>query len=267
MDGPIESAPALDNSRNPQRNVALTPVLLSLGILVVGTFFFFLFRAPPDQRVVWLTPAEFRQSTQPGPFTRIKYDIINLTGPLFRRFLRFRPQINIDSSLMALSAAASEATDLGKPTATNAAGLRAWVLSPNDLQSFQARLKSIPEAAVVSRPRISTANSIQSQLFVGESPLPGSTSIPVGLRVDIMPKVANGTIRLLVCVVSTERVASPQDNFSLIRTNISVSCEVSLPSGGALAVDAGPAKAAGGTNYWFIISPTAIDASGKPIKL
>ena len=264
---PPEPAPTLKRPLNPRLKVTLKLTLVFLGILLLGIVLFFMLHVSPDRTLVWLTPAEFRQTTRPGIFTRIKYDIINLTGPFLRGFFRYRPQINIDSSLMAVSAAASEATDLGNPTATNTAGLRAWVLSPNDLQRFQRGLKTNPDAAVVSRPRISTANGIQAQLSVGQSAPAGGKSIPVGLTIEIMPKVANGSLKLLVRFVSTEKAASPRGDSAFIRTNLAVSCQALLPNGGALVVDGGSATPASGTNYWLIVSPTAIDARGQPIKL
>jgi hypothetical protein len=263
-------------SEEPPRSLAtpvnhsqklITLLLAFLGLLLAGILLFLVFGRSPARRVVWLTPAQFRQSTQPGPLTLIKYKIINWTGPYLRGFLRYKPQINIDSSLMTFSAAASQVAGLGNPVATNSAGFGAWILLPNELQSFQKRLKSLSGAAVLSRPRVSTANGIQSQISLMESAPAGSKTLPVGLTIDTIPKVANGRIKLWVCVISTERPALPVENPSLIQTNVAISCQTSLPSGGALVVDAGPVKAAGGTNYWFIISPTAIDARGQPIKL
>lgn len=264
---PLEPAPTLDRPLDPRPKVVVKLVLGFLGLLLLAMLFFFVLRGSPEQNLVWLTPAEFRQATQPGAFTRIKYTIINLTGPYLRGFWRYKPQITIDSSLMTFSAAASQATDLGNPVATNSAGLRAWILSPNDLQNLQKRLKSISGVALVSRPRVSTANGIQSQLSVVDSAPAGSKALPVGLTIDLIPKVANGSIKLWVCAISTARPAAPLENASLIQTNVAISCQTSLPSGGGLVVDAGPAKGVGGTNYWFIISPTAIDARGNPIKL
>ncbi len=263
---PAGTAFGPESPRDQKRKGPFVLVLAVLGILMLGTFSFFIFKASPDGRVVWLTPAEFRRSTQPDVLKRLKYKIIDLTGPLLRGFIRVRPQIDLDSSLMTLSTAASEATGLGPPAATNSDGVRSWILARDDLQSFQKRLESIPGAAVVSRPRISTANGVQSQLFVGESSLAGNKSIPVGLTVDIIPRVANGSIKLLVSVISTETVTSPKNSSSVIRTNLALLCQALIPNGGGLVVDGGSAKGSG-TNYWLIISPTAVDARGKPIKL
>ena len=67
-------------------------------------------------------------------------------------------------------------------------------------------------------------------------------------------------------VPTTETVTSPQNNSSLIRTNLALLCQALIPNGGGLVVDGGSAKGSG-TNYWLIVSAAAVDARGKPIKL
>ncbi len=264
---PAETAPTPESSRDQRRKVPFVAVLVFLGILLPGSILFLTLNVSPNQKLVWLTPAEFRQTTQPALFARIKYTIINLTGPFLRGFIRVRPQIDIASSLMTLTTAAGETTGLGPPAATNSAGARSWVLAPDDFQSFQRRLKTISGAAVLSRPRISTASGGQSQLSMGEATIPEGKSSRSSLTIAIIPKVANGSIKLLVCATSTEVPASPGANLPLIQTNLAVSCQALLSNGGGLVLEAGPTKAGAGTNYWLIISPTAIDARGNPIKL
>src|SRR2546421_12818497 len=133
---PSKPAPTLNRQPDSRPKVAVKLVLSFLGFLLLAMLFFFVLHSSAERSLVWLTPAQFRQRTQPAIFTQLKYQLINLTGPLLRGFLRYKPQITIDSSLMTLSEAASEATDLGNPVATNNAGLRAWILSPDDCKSF-----------------------------------------------------------------------------------------------------------------------------------
>src|SRR3954465_5566693 len=102
MSPPVEPPPTIQRSIHHHPKPTLILLLVLLGIPLLGTFSFFIFKASSDRKVVWLTQAEFRRSVQPGTLTRLKYTIINWTGPLLRGFIRIRPQINIDASLIAL---------------------------------------------------------------------------------------------------------------------------------------------------------------------
>ena len=51
-----------------------------------------------------------------------------------------------------------------------------------------------------------------------------------------------------------------------VKTNLAVACRVLLPNAGGLVVDGGGARDASGKNHWLIVSPTAVDARGNPIK-
>src|SRR5437762_10030770 len=101
-------------------------ILGGFGLLLIGILCFFAFNVSPERKLVWLTPGEFRFATQPGPFTRMKYKIMNLTGPLLRSFWRIRPRVDIETLLVTRLAGDNEETDLGTPIATNIDGLRAW---------------------------------------------------------------------------------------------------------------------------------------------
>lgn len=144
--------------------------------------------------------------------------------------------------------------------------MRAWILSPAELSAFRQRLKTIPDASLLGRLRAQTAAGTSAQTFVGGTALVAGKNVPIGLTLDVAPKMRSGSIQLLLGVTSTESVASPSTHPPALSTNLAVACRVLLPNSGALVVSVGNPGDPRETNYWLIISPTAVDARGQPIK-
>jgi len=239
--------------------------MLSVFLLVITLFFTLTSR--PIPAVAWLTQAEMARRTQPGPLTRLKDKVISLTAPLWRRYWNTQPQILIDSRLLTLSAAAADRTGLGAPVSTNTDDMRAWILSSAELSSFLQRLMTTPEASLIGGPRAHTAAGSSALTFLGDTILVAGKNVPVGLTLEVSPKVRSGSIQLLLAFTSSESVASPEANAVALRTNLAVACRVVLPNSGGLVVNGGHTGDLRGTNYWLILSPTAVDARGQPIKL
>jgi hypothetical protein len=239
--------------------------VLSVLLLVITLFFTLTSRPLPP--VAWLTQAEMARRTQPGPLTRLKDKVISLTAPLWRRYWNTQPQILIDSRLLTLSAATADQTGLGAPVATNTDGMRAWILSSAELSGLLMRLKTTPEASLLGRPRAQTAAGTSARTFFGNTILVAGKNVPVGLSLEVSPKVRSESIQLLLAFTSSESVASPAANAAALRTNLAVACRVVLPNSGGLVVNGGLTNGLGGANYWLILSPTAVDARGQPIKL
>jgi hypothetical protein len=200
---------------------------------------------------------------------RLKNKVMNLTAPLWRRYWNSRPQILIDSSLLAISAGVTEPAGLATPVATNANGMRAWILSAAELSTFQQRLTTISGASFLARPRAQTAAGTSVGTFFGSTGLVAGKNVPIGLTLYLAPEVRSGSIQLLVDFTSTsiESVASPSANAAALSTNLVVPCRVLVPNSGGLVVAGGNARDPRGTNYWLIIRPTAVDARGEPMKL
>ena len=241
-------------------------ILAALGVLLMVITIFLMFPSSPVPSFTWLTPAEMTRLTRAGPMTRLKDKVISLSAPLWRRYWNTQPQILIDSSQWTLSAAASDQTGLGAPVATDTNGMRAWILSSAELSRLLQRLKTIPDASVLGRPRAQTAAGTSARTFFGNTILVAGNNVPVGLSLDVSPKVRSGFIQLLLAFSSTESVASPAANAAAIRTNLAVACRVRLPNAGGLVVEGGNARVANGNTHWLIVSPIAVDARGNPIK-
>ncbi len=305
----MESQPQSLEPASPSPPPTSRPVLRSV---VVGTVALLLAAAllisltGREQRVVWLSPTQLAQSTRGGLFAQLKQKLVRLMPAFVWRFWRTKPQVLINCDLERLSEEAVKQTGLGTPVATNASGMRAWVLSPAELSAFRQRLLTIPGVERLSSPRVLTASGGQARVSVGQAapaakkavassvkvdlkPKPDSNSvIPVvavtateavaspmpvagsavqgALTVDLTPKYVSGSIKLVVGVTATEAVTSPSDNYVYLRTNFSAACRVTLQNVGGLVVDGGNAQDAGGTSYWIIICPMLLDSRGNPIK-
>jgi hypothetical protein len=239
--------------------------LLGVVLLVITVLLTLPLRPVPP--FAWLTDAEMARLTQPGPLTRLKDKVVIVTAPLWRHYWNRQPQILIDSRLLTLSAAAADQTGLGAPTATNTNGMRAWSLSPAELSSVLQRLKTIPDASLLGRPRAQTAAGTSARTFFGNTVPVAGKNVPVGLSLDVSPNVRSGSIQLTIGFTSTEWVVPYQAKDTGLRTNLAVACRVMLPNSGGLVVAGGNTGDIRGTNYWLILSPAAVDARGQPVKL
>jgi hypothetical protein len=233
--------------------VGLSLMLLTMVILLFSA------TTSPKNHVTWLTPQEMARLTKPGPLTLLKYKLMNLTAPLWTRFQGKRASISIDSNLLELSADAAQQTGLGPPFATNTQGLRAWILPATGLQEFKKHLKTASGATILSSPRVQTGDGMEAQVSTGSTVPMGGTNVWIGLAVDLTPTVIHDSIRLNLMVRSTELTGPVSTNMSSIKTNIDLACQAVLPNAQCLLVDAG-------TGCWFTLTPTLVDARGKPIK-
>jgi len=252
---------------NRHRRTTFKVGIIALSALLLALIIFFCTSTPPDDKLVWLTVGELARTKEGSPFRRMKDKLMGWTAAHWKSFWSSRPQILIDSRLLTLSKAAADQTDLGAPVATNSDGASAWILSPAELSAFLQRLKTIPDASLVSRPRAQTAAGTSANVFFGETRLVSGTNLPIGLTLDVTPKVRYGSIQLLFGFTSTAFVSSPPANTPAVSTNLAVACRVLLPNSGGLVVAGSNPSYAQGTNYWLILSPTAVGARGNPIKL
>src|SRR5579863_3563185 len=90
-------------------------VFIGLVILAVVAIILLL-SGPSDEKMSWLTPEQMKQSTQPGPLTRLKYRLERMLGPLQRFLPRSKkPLMLCEARLWSLPAASSAQLDIGAP--------------------------------------------------------------------------------------------------------------------------------------------------------
>jgi hypothetical protein len=261
----LPERPSTSRTRNRRTGFKLR--IIASGAFLFAIIIFFSISTPPEDKVLWLAPGELARIKQGGAVARIKDKLMQWTAPVWKSYWSRQPQILIDSSLLTFSAAALDQTGLGASVATNTDGTRAWILSPAELSAFRQHLTTIPGASLLSRPRAQTAAGTSAQMFVGSTALMAGKSVPIGVTLDLAPKVRSGSLQLLLGITSTKMIASTSANAAVLSTNLAVACRVLLPNSSGLVVASGNVTHAHGTNYWLILSPTAVDARGNPIKL
>lgn len=269
--GPISALP----KRRPR---ILLRVVLASGVLLLAIILLLAPAVWPDPKIVWLTPSELARPAHSTVFAHYKYKLAVLVWPLIHNYWHGRLSINTDANFLMLSASAMEQAGLGAPFATNADGQRIWVLSPTEMASFQERLKTVPGALSICKTGVQTAEGRQGQARVrkledlgikaltnGVQPL--VRHIPIDLTVDVLPRIASGSIKLTIAVTATELIASQPGIPVINRTNLSAACRVSVPNAGGLIMEGGNAKDASGNTCLLIASPIAVDSRGNRIKL
>lgn len=255
---PLPPSPVRKRRRVWQFVLVAVAALLLLSLLVVVLI-------PSEPQVTWLTPAELAHATKPSPLVTIKRKLINLTAPLWRWYRSNRRSIQISSNFLTLSTAAAEQTGLGAPTTTNADGLRAWILSPAELNALRQRLKTLPGASVSSAPTIQTEDGRQGLVRMYEPISVVGRYMPVGLAISLLPKAASHSVKLLLNATSTE-IADPTVTNNTIKTNFAATCAAVVPNNGGLVLDGGKPDGTNAQSYWLILSPMMFDANGNPIK-
>jgi hypothetical protein len=249
----------------PNRYCRRRFALAMLGVLLLVITLLLTLASRPGPPFAWLTQAEMARLTYPGPLTRLKEKVIILTLPIWMRYWNTQPQILVDSSLLTLSTAAVEQTGLGTPVATNGNGMRAWVLPPTELKALRQRLNVLPGASSGSHLRIHAVSGMGVEAYTGRTTPMAGTNTPVGVTVHLIPKFVSSSVELTLAATSTE-IGALSGRAEAVRTNLGVACRVLLPNAGGLVVDGGNARDASGQSRWLIISPTAVDARGNPIK-
>lgn len=241
--------------------------VLGIATLIIAACFV----APSDralpQGIVWIKPSEWAHYITPGPFTRLKDTALRLLPASFWRwYMSQREQISIDSRLLTLTTESARRTEPASQCWTNAQGMRAWILSAEDLASLRQQLKNPPGATTANAMRLTTYDGGRGQMSVGSS-APAPNSVFIGLTIDLLPRVAGSSFNVLVGAISTDAASTPDGTTTVARTNFAATCQAFLPNGGCLVLDVGKGKDSSLTSCWLVISPQAIDRAGNSKKL
>ena len=266
MDSPPLTTETPPAAALPNRRRALLRFLaVSVSLLVILVVLFLAF-ASPNEQFAWLTPAQMARATHAGPFTQLKYKLIRLAGPLMRFHHSHRPNVWISSNIIRTYSPAA-AADLGAPFITNAGGMSAWILSPKELFSFRKSLKTNTAMTMLSSPSIQTTSGTSARTMIGQSVTVSPGGITnIGITLDIAPTASRDLVKMLLGASSTELAGQSTTNGPVIITNFFAACRVVLPDAGALVINCRNADPANPTNYWLVVSPVLLDATGKPMK-
>jgi hypothetical protein len=219
--------------------------------------------AAPQATLVWLDPAEFAPKMRPGRLKMLYYKALNFTAPVWQRFRHPKTHILIASKVLAARGVTTTQLGVGAAIGTNDAGAHAWILSSSAMEDMRHRLKTLDGIDLVNAPTITVGDGTRASVLVGQST--PQTPTFVGMRVDVIPKIAAHQFQLAMSALYSE--PNPGIEAGSVRTNLLVACRVMVPNGGGILITGPDPKDSNGTNYWLILSPTAIDGFGKPIRL
>jgi hypothetical protein len=210
--------------------------------------------------VVW-QPGAPQGNRPPGLLTRTRYAFLRLVTPIWRRIIppATKPQVSVEGILISFEGQAAAGFPLPSLCATGEAGVRAWIFSATQCQELRHYLATNPKIVSSQRTRIATFSGGPSTLtMVGN---PGGH-----LQFDLVPKISGDSLRLTVGVWATE-APDPTSASSLICTNLAAACRATVTNEGGLLLTGDGATNATGTQYWFFIKPSIIDARGNLIHL
>jgi hypothetical protein len=216
----------------------------------------------PEPKFAWIDQTQFMRQMRPGRLTQLYYKVVNFTAPVWQRFRRSKTQIQISIKFLAVHGVAT--TDLGIGTAigTNDTRTQAWILSASELEELRQRMKTMNGIDSVNNPSITMADGTSASVFVGQSH-PQALSF-VGASVDVMPKIVSHQFQFGMSAIYSE--PNPRAPTS-VRTNLAAGCRLILPNAGGILITSPESNDPNDTNYWLILSPTAIDAYGNMTKL
>jgi hypothetical protein len=263
-----EALPTAAPVARRQRRLLIRGICIAAICVLLATIIFVMSLAHPRANgVVWLTAAQRKQLIQPGRLTQLKWKLMNWTAPLLGRLWGTDPGIHVESHLLALPPTAGQLPGLPAPVATNTDGARAWILPSSDLKSFLQAAEHLDAASIVGSPSVQTGNGTSAQVSMTANISVAGKSVPVGLTLDLTPKVVRDSVSLIVGVTSTSASVGPDSNSPpVIHTNLNLICQTWLSNQCSLVVDGGPARDEKGNSYWFVLAPTIVDAVGNARK-
>lgn len=197
-------------------------------------------------------------------------------SPIINRFWPSRP-ILVEAVIWDFTPLAERQAGLGPPLATNNNGQRVWILSPAALAAWYQRAAKVEQGDVISKPRILTRDGMPFSMQTGYTGYMSSTGVGGGspsfeyrqvheIRVDALPKIVAGSIKLKISVEATDLIRVGPNNYSQTTNYTFMACHATVPDRGGLAIDLGSANDHPGYDRLCIISPSDTDARGNPIK-
>jgi type IV secretory pathway VirJ component len=232
--------------------------LILLMVALVASY-----KTTPKANFVWLDQRQFASQMQPGRFKMLYYKFVHLTGPVWQHFRRPKTQIHIASKFLAVRGVTTSELGIGTAMATNETGAQVWIFSPSELGDLRQRLKTASGIEVMNAPSVVTVGGQPASLAAGH-PHP-KTSAWIGVTLNVDPKVVSHQLQLVMSANYTE--SSDDTPTASIRTNLSAACRVQLPNAGGVMIADPESRDLNRTNYWLLLSATAIDGLGNPIKL
>ena len=241
--------------------IALVALVLFVAILLAVS------TASRKEKLTWLEGNTLSRAMQPSPYTRLKFKLVRLTAPLWRWHRPRRPNVKVNARLVEITPGGPAAPILlGSATATNADGTRAWILSAEDFSALKSKIAGGGTPAITET-SITVYNGGPARATMGPASMYGvANPVPVGLTIDVVPSLAAHSIRIILSSTYTKLTNPGAANFR-VTTNFAAACRALIPNGGGLILENANTNTAAGTKYLFLVSPTAVNDRGDPLKL
>ncbi len=246
------------------------------------------------EKTIWYTPAQFAKALNPGPLTKAKLTVLRWLDPLLRHFQKPKAAIMLESRVFKMPPTEAGDSELGIPASTNIDGMRLWILPPEKMQALTQRVDSILDRKTgvsitfpkqlnglpqvsrtnlnantmsLSAPRILTADGMHSKASSSLSSSIAGQSMTTSLTMEFIPKIKSDSIRLLLCVTSTDAPSSGPGSAQPGVTNLFAACRVLVPNQGVVVIDGGSCNKTNFDHWWIILSPSQVDPTGKKIAI
>ena len=247
-----------------KRRVILVLIILTIGIAGLAV----LFRGRPgdlQNQIVWLTPTEFAQIKRIGPLTRLKFQLMRWTAPLWNSYWRNKPQLTISATVVTLPVEMLWPTNSFSPFVIATNGTRSWIFSPEQLKSIQAELGALPETAIAHRSQAIVAEGVAAQVSTGNTVGSGSNTVFYGSSVFLVPDVANDKVALTFELHHSQLASDLAPGELRVKTNQACAGRAVFPNTGGLLVENPNPEPGASNRHWLFLSAKAVDANGRLI--
>lgn len=257
----------MDKAPPEFKNKIRTYCGIAIAVFIFAAFSVFLFHGSHSSKMEWLNPASLEKKPN-RIWAQIKRSVSVVAAPLMQRWRNSRPHVEIAASIFCISNSTPETIDLGSPISTNAAGLRAWIISATNIPTVEKRIEgrdsSSSSQIAMSSMTISSASGSEAKLLtIGNfNQGPGLVSL---VAFDFSPTVFADSVRFTMETTITEST-NVSGRSTVIDTNLTLALRATIPDHKALLIDAGAPKPPATDHFWFIISMLPIDAKGQPLK-
>ena len=272
MDSSQDSPTPTPRPTGKKRSATRWVVATVLGLLLFGLIVLVVVPVRTEPTMVWLTPAQAQQISNPGMLTRVTQSAKIWFVGIWRRFFRSPATgwILLQIQVFTVSPQANLPALLGPPTSTNADGRKAWILAASDYAARKPNLKQANGLAGVFSPSVLTIDGQQARMMMGgtvpvgppgQSPNktgpPASPTVFAGYSVDVVPQSIPGVARLvrLQVMASSTEIGTVTATNVILQTNFFTASRTLVPSGGALVIECPNADATNPTNCLIIVYP------------
>ena len=215
--------------------------------------------------IVWLTPSEFAQLKRVGPLTRLKFQLMRWTAPLWNGYWRNNPQLTINAMVLTLPSEIVWPTNSLSPFGTATNETRSWILSPAQSKNILTELSAWPETAIALRSQVIVGVGLAAQVSSGNTIGSGSNTVSFGSSVFLLPDVAGEKIELTFELHHSQLATDLNPQELRAKTNQAYACRAVFPNDGGLLIENPNPERGTSNRHWLFLSARAVDAKGRLI--